>query len=1368
MFLRRLVLVTILGALAGCGGGGGDGSALTAPPRTVIIQGIVSDDAVVGAAVVVSSLADGRVLATVPSTPGGAFSTPEILESQLASGRQVSATGGVMGSTAFVGTLRAVYGSSADYLRSHATLYTTALLRAAESDGTAAAQLVSRTASIAAAAVQRSMLPSDWSDPYASSPLLASVRLAVQVGESVDTVTTRLGAQMTYRPVLSVSGATVCSVVSGAGMTICSARIGSAVGKVTDPTGRTLVSIPPGVLTPNCYRDFHAQISRDGTSVKVVWSDPETLPCVGQLLNPITLTLPALRSDANQLAQVPDACPTAMNLGHAAMRECRTTTGPTGQTAPGVFVSDGSTYRVGVGWLADRTRDPTLATAHQTKTFGAVIEYRYGAMLSRRTGGGNLNAVPVLLVHGYTLSGVANPIPFGGHDGTWGSLPDLIFGLRSPIDRSAAWFEPYNFQWRTNTSFLDAADDLANAILKAYSETGNRRVHIVAHSFGGILARVVLQSPYRVGNAANPNWAAAAEKVASLTTVGTPHSGVNDTGSDLIVGPATALPMGWARPLALPTSVCGQLTCYEAGGTPSVPDWAIKQLRRGSSTVPSIGYLIAELANTSNLHSFRSDLFVQVLVGQQRIDITNSGNHYLFDDGDNLITYAGQRFTPAVSAIAKSSALLFNESGPAALGARLLSERVLGLGARAPAPPQAPAASFLFNPKGYAHTSALALLTSSPEVEIPAGCAAMEGTGLGCQHETWVHVKSLLDWMTGGAAALNFPAVVVQGASCTVPVAGVAMRCTISGVNLPLTTTMSASNCSPAAMSAVAGGSDTTRQFTCTPTTLGALVTVTYNVPGYAGTAPNIAPVVTAANPNNAVPTASFTVNFASALVNQAVTFDPSASSDPDGRIATYSWSYGDGQTAVTLSNTSVSHTYANAGNYTITLTVTDNLGATGIATRAIVVSAPTTLTNLFVENFDGSSVSSTFWTQSGTSPVTVAGGLATTTCSGHISTRDKVTFSGNSIVIEARFAGQVTSFRDTNIALVDVVTGDTIIIGDTDYGNVPGYVARPGLYGLYTIGSGLFNLDQSGNNHSVSTFKEYRLTLTGTSLRAERGDSLSAITETAARTLPTSIAGRTFYLQLRQGGQFCPGTHDWIRVMVDSAQPRPPAFAEEFDGAALNLSKWSVLTTAATPCCAAGQSGVISVSNGVFSIAVPGGSNGFNGISDGNILRPVLQTLSGDFSMTLAGQEISRQSNDLNPTRVVTELGLISGSRRFGVYIVGDALSGSGNNSAGPAGHRIYTYADGATLPLGLDLPVGSHSRFEFRARRVGNRLFLGFRILAADAWQEVMVPTLLLSSETLGPTISLVSGNGGTVGGSLSARNASFVTQLDYFRIE
>ncbi len=73
------------------------------------------------------------------------------------------------------------------------------------------------------------------------------------------------------------------------------------------------------------------------------------------------------------------------------------------------------------------------------------------------------------------------------------------------------------------------------------------------------------------------------------------------------------------------------------------------------------------------------------------------------------------------------------------------------------------------------------------------------------------------------------------------------------------------------------------------------------------------------------------------------VRFKSGGSIDPDGKIVSYAWSFGDGATA---SGASVSHTFKVAGQFTVTLTVTDNKGAAVRATTQIAVSAGTTKTS--------------------------------------------------------------------------------------------------------------------------------------------------------------------------------------------------------------------------------------------------------------------------------------------------------------------------------------------------------------------------------------------------------------------------------------
>jgi PKD repeat protein len=75
-----------------------------------------------------------------------------------------------------------------------------------------------------------------------------------------------------------------------------------------------------------------------------------------------------------------------------------------------------------------------------------------------------------------------------------------------------------------------------------------------------------------------------------------------------------------------------------------------------------------------------------------------------------------------------------------------------------------------------------------------------------------------------------------------------------------------------------------------------------------------------------------------------AVQFVGTQSSDPDGIVASYNWNFGEGGTS-TLANPS--YTYQAAGNYTATLTVADNSGATATSSVLISVTAPPVSTKI-------------------------------------------------------------------------------------------------------------------------------------------------------------------------------------------------------------------------------------------------------------------------------------------------------------------------------------------------------------------------------------------------------------------------------------
>lgn len=86
---------------------------------------------------------------------------------------------------------------------------------------------------------------------------------------------------------------------------------------------------------------------------------------------------------------------------------------------------------------------------------------------------------------------------------------------------------------------------------------------------------------------------------------------------------------------------------------------------------------------------------------------------------------------------------------------------------------------------------------------------------------------------------------------------------------------------------------------------------------------------------SNAAPEASFSVDASYPTVGEVVSFDASASSDEDGSITSYEWAFGDGETT---SGKTVEHSFADPGDYEVTLTVTDDAGRSGEAVETVSV----------------------------------------------------------------------------------------------------------------------------------------------------------------------------------------------------------------------------------------------------------------------------------------------------------------------------------------------------------------------------------------------------------------------------------------------
>ena len=88
----------------------------------------------------------------------------------------------------------------------------------------------------------------------------------------------------------------------------------------------------------------------------------------------------------------------------------------------------------------------------------------------------------------------------------------------------------------------------------------------------------------------------------------------------------------------------------------------------------------------------------------------------------------------------------------------------------------------------------------------------------------------------------------------------------------------------------------------------------------------------------NELPTASFTVDVDRGQAPLEVSFDGSASSDPDGNLVAYEWTFGDGGTA---SGVRVTHTYDGAGVFEVELTVRDDREGEASAEGRVTVASP-------------------------------------------------------------------------------------------------------------------------------------------------------------------------------------------------------------------------------------------------------------------------------------------------------------------------------------------------------------------------------------------------------------------------------------------
>ena len=159
----------------------------------------------------------------------------------------------------------------------------------------------------------------------------------------------------------------------------------------------------------------------------------------------------------------------------------------------------------------------------------------------------------------------------------------------------------------------------------------------------------------------------------------------------------------------------------------------------------------------------------------------------------------------------------------------------------------------------------------------------------------------------------------------------------------------------------------------------------------------------------NQPPTAVLSATPTTGVAPLTVSFDGSASTDPDGTVTSWAWSFGDGASGT---GAQTMHVYSTPGTYAAALTVTDNGGASGTATRTVVVTAslpPTAPTNLTATALSRSSIGLR-WTNRAISQTEVR----VERCTG---------LGCKAFVQVATLAGTATTFTNTGLARATTYT---------------------------------------------------------------------------------------------------------------------------------------------------------------------------------------------------------------------------------------------------------------------------------------------------------------------------------------------------------
>jgi PKD repeat protein len=241
---------------------------------------------------------------------------------------------------------------------------------------------------------------------------------------------------------------------------------------------------------------------------------------------------------------------------------------------------------------------------------------------------------------------------------------------------------------------------------------------------------------------------------------------------------------------------------------------------------------------------------------------------------------------------------------------------------------------------------------------------------------------------------------------------------------------------------------------------------------------------------------------------------DGSGSTDSDGTIETYAWDFGDNADG---SGATVTHLYAAGGSYDVTLTVTDNDGATHTLTKQVTVSAaaPPFAADAFgrtVSNSWGNADIGGAWTPSTGTNLSVTGGRGTM--------RMATAGSGPSVAL--------TTATSTDTEMRSTIGIDKVATGSGVYVTLRSRITTGGEYQAvvrYLSNNGSVSLKLVRRVGSTDTTLVSDQTVTG--LTVAPGDRLNVKVQ-AYGTSPTTLRAKVWAVGTAE-------PTNWIASVTDS-----------------------------------------------------------------------------------------------------------------------------------------------------------------------------------------------------------------------------------------